>query len=108
MPRALEPPPSPPPVDPDRYVGRYERSGMTTEVYAADDALTLRATTTGPLAELRPEPVHEFPLVPIEPDLFVLRAPGETTWTPVTFYSLDDGTRYVHYGARANPLVAPG
>ena len=108
MPRALKPPPSPPPVDPDRYVGRYERSGMTTEVYAADDALTLRATTTGPLAELRPEPVHEFPLVPIEPDLFVLRAPGETTWTPVTFYSLDDGTRYVHYGARANPLVAPG
>ena len=55
-----------------------------------------------------PEPVHEFSLVPVEPDLFVLRAPGETTWTAVTFYALDDGSPYVHYGARANPLVGAG
>ena len=105
MPRPLEPPPSAPPVEADRYVGRYERAAMTTEVFAGKEGLRLRATTTGPLAELIPEPVHEFPLVPVEPDLFVVRQPGETTWTPVTFYELDDGSRYVHYGARANPLV---
>ena len=105
MPGPLGPPATLPSVEPDRYVGRYERSAMTTEIYEGDDGLTLRATATGPLAELMPEPVHEFPLVPVEPDLFVLRAPGETTWTAVTFYALDDGARYVHYGARANPLV---
>jgi hypothetical protein len=55
-----------------------------------------------------PEPVHEFALVPVEPDLFVVRQPGETTWTAVTFYELEDGSRYVHYGARANPLVDVG
>ena len=108
VPAPLEPPASPPPVEPDRYVGRYERTAMTTEVYARDDGLRLRATATGPLAELLPEPVHEFPLVPVEPDRFALRAPGETTWTAVTFYALDDGSRYVHYGARANPLVEAG
>jgi hypothetical protein len=52
-----------------------------------------------------PEPVHEFPLVAVEPYLFVLRASGVTTWTAVTFYALADGSRYVHYGDRANPLV---
>jgi len=31
--------------------------------------------------------------------------PGVETWSAVTFYALADGARYVHYGARANPLV---
>jgi CubicO group peptidase (beta-lactamase class C family) len=108
MPRPLEPPVVSPDVDPERYVGRYERAAMTTEVFVDDRGLTLRATATGPLAELMPEPVHELPLVAVEPELFVVRLPGETTWTPVTFYELENGSRYVHYGARANPLVEPG
>jgi CubicO group peptidase (beta-lactamase class C family) len=108
LPRPLEPPSSPPSIEAGRYLGRYERAAMTTEVFVGQEGLRLRATTTGPLAELMPEPVHEFPLVPVEPDLFVVRQPGETTWTPVTFYELDDGSRYVHYGARANPLVDAG
>ena len=105
MPPPLEPPPEPPDVDPTPYLGRYERSGMTTEVLEAEDGLRLRATTTGPLAALVPEPVHEFPLVPVDAGLFALRPPGATTWTAVTFYELGDGSRYVHYGARANPKV---
>lgn len=105
MPRPLEPPVVSPDVDPERYVGRYERAAMTTEVFVDDRGLTLRATATGPLAELMPDPVHELPLVAVEPELFVVRLPGETTWTPVTFYELENGSRYVHYGARANPLV---
>ena len=108
MPRPLEPPVVSPDVDPERYVGRYERAAMTTEVFVDDRGLTLRATATGPLAELMPEPVHELPLVAVEPELFVVRLPGETTWTPVTFYELENASRYVHYGARANPLVEPG
>ena len=105
MPAPLEPPASPPEFDPARYVGRYERSGITTEVTEQDGALTLRATVTGPLAELVPKPVHEYPLVPVEPDVFALKDPAETTWTAVTFYEIAGGARYVHYGARANPLV---
>ena len=108
MPRPLEPPVVSPDVDPERFVGRYERAAMTTEVFVDDRGLTLRATATGPLAELMPEPVHELPLVAVEPELFVVRLPGETTWTPVTFYELENASRYVHYGARANPLVEPG
>jgi CubicO group peptidase (beta-lactamase class C family) len=104
-PSPLEPPPAGPEIEPGAYVGRYERAAMITEVLEGDDGLVLRATVTGPLADFVPVPVHEFALVPVGPDLFVLRAPGETTWTPVTFYALADGARYVHYGARANPLV---
>ena len=104
-PAPLEPPASPPDIDPTRYAGRYERSGVTTEVMESEGGLALRATVTGPLAEIVPKRVHEYPLVAVEPDLFVLRDPAETTWTVVTFYALPDGSRYVHYGARANPLV---
>jgi CubicO group peptidase (beta-lactamase class C family) len=108
MPSPLEPPASPPAFDPAGYVGRYERSGITTEVMEEDGGLTLRATVTGPLAEIMPKPVHEFPLVAVEHDVFALKDPAETTWTAVTFYELADGARYVHYGARANPLVSGG
>ena len=108
MPPPLEPAAAPPALEPDRYVGRYERAAMTTEVFAGDDGLRLRATTTGPLAEVMPEPVHEFQLAPVEPGLFAVRSRGESTWTAVTFYELEDGSRYVHYGARANPLVSAG
>lgn len=105
MPPPLEPPASPPDVDPRRYTGRYERAGVTTEVLEDAGGLMLRATVTGPLAEVMPKPVHEYPLVAVEPDVFAIKDPAETTWTAVTFYELADGSRYVHYGARANPLV---
>jgi CubicO group peptidase (beta-lactamase class C family) len=108
MPPPLEPPASPPEFDPARYVGRYARSGITTEVMEQDGELALRATMTGPLAELAPKSVHEYPLVPVEADVFALKDPAEATWTAVTFYELPGGARYVHYGARANPLVDRG
>ena len=90
----------------ERYVGRYERIGVTTEVFERESRLVLRSTLTGALAELAPSPVHEYDLHPVEPDVFAMRPPGASTWTAVTFYALDDGARYVHYGARANPLVS--
>jgi CubicO group peptidase (beta-lactamase class C family) len=104
-PPPLEPPDSPPHLETASFAGRYERAGVTTEVLERDGGLMLRSTVTGPLAELLPTPVQEFELLPVEAGLFAMRHPGTTTWIPVTFYALADGTRYVHYGARANPLV---
>ena len=106
MPAPVEPATTSVDVDPRAYAGRYERAGLTTEVFEGDEGLVLRSTVTGPLAALLPEPVHEYPLAPVEPGVFAIRAPGTTTWLAVTFYALADGARYVHYGARANPLVA--
>ena len=105
MPAPVEPATSPVDVEPAAYVGRYERTGLTTEVFEGAEGLVLRSTVTGAFAALVPEPVHEYALAPVEPDVFAIRAPGTTSWIPVTFYELADGARYVHYGARANPLV---
>jgi CubicO group peptidase (beta-lactamase class C family) len=105
MPAAVVPAATPVEVDPTSYVGRYERAGLTTEVFKGDEGLTLRSTVTGALAALVPDPVHEYALAPVERDVFAIRAPATTSWIAVTFYALADGARYVHYGARANPLV---
>ncbi|MHA6627356.1 serine hydrolase [Pseudonocardia sichuanensis] len=103
MPAPLAPPADPPPVDADRYTGVYERTSVTSEVFERDGTLVLRTTSTGPVAAALGEPTHEYDLVPVAEDLFVMRAPGVETWTPVTFYRLPDGSEYVHYGVRANP-----
>ena len=108
LPAPLAPAADPVADDPAAYVGRYERTGLATEVFEGADGLVLRSTVTGPLAELLPEPVHEYALAPVEPGVYAMRAPGTATWIAVTFYALEDGARYVHYGARANPLVAAG
>jgi len=105
------PAPAAPPETPvesgdlSRYVGRYSRAGVDTEVYPVGDELWLRATTTGPLAELQDKP-EEYQLVPVDADgAFVMRQKGAPNWTPARFYALADGSRYVHYGVRANPWV---
>jgi CubicO group peptidase (beta-lactamase class C family) len=102
----LAPPTEPAEVDVRSWLGRYERAGWLIEVYDGDGRPTLRATVTGPLAELTPEPIKEYTLVPVEQDLFVVRDPGVRTWMPVTFYALPTGERYVHYGVRATPKTA--
>jgi hypothetical protein len=64
-------------------------------------------TITGPLAELVPDPVEDYNLIPVDRtgELFVIREPETQTWMPVTFYALPSGERYVHSGARATPKV---
>ena len=52
-----------------------------------------------------PDPVEEYPLVPVGPALFAVRPPEAETWAPVTFYELPTGERYVHFGVRATPRV---
>jgi hypothetical protein len=105
MPRPLEPPAVPVSVDADRHFGRYERASVRLDVYAGDDGPMLRTTVTGPLAELLPEPTREYPMVPVEENLFVVREPESRTWIPMTFYQLPTGERYLHFGVRATPRV---
>jgi hypothetical protein len=44
--------------------------------------------------------------VPVANGLFVMREESEQTWTSVIFYSLADGTHYLHYGMRAQPRLS--
>jgi hypothetical protein len=92
-------------VDITPHVGTYERASALIEVLSGDEGPILRSTTTGPVAALMPDPVEEFALVPLSQDLYLVRAPGMETWTPVTFYALPTGERYLHFGARATPRV---
>jgi CubicO group peptidase (beta-lactamase class C family) len=103
MPAPIEPSAPAPEVDSGRYVGVYERTSVTTEIFERNCSLVLRSTSTGPLAAVLGEPTHEFDLVPVADDLFAMRAPGTLTWVPVTFYRLPNGSEYLHYGVRANP-----
>ena len=107
MPSPLAPPDDPPAdlvaADPARYTGTYERTSVRTEVFERDGGLVLRSTPTGTLGELTGRKEHEFELVPVAEDLFVMRQPDDQTWTPVVFYTLPGGRRYLHYGVRAQP-----
>ncbi len=35
----------------------------------------------------------------------VVRGENSQTWTPVTFYQMSTGERYLHFGVRATPRV---
>jgi dipeptidyl aminopeptidase/acylaminoacyl peptidase/CubicO group peptidase (beta-lactamase class C family) len=106
MPRPLAPPAEPVQADVQPHLGGYERSGERIDVLATADGPVLRTTTTGPLAKLLPDPVTNYPLVAVDQDLFVVKPPGTQTWTPVLFYELPGGEKYVHFGARATPKVS--
>ena len=42
-------------------------------------------------------------MVAVAEALFVVRDPDAQTWTPMTFYELPTGERYLHFGVRATP-----
>lgn len=58
---------------------------------------------TGALAVTTGGESIELTLRPYDGDVFVARAAGEDDWTPAVFFSLPDGRRYLHFGARATP-----
>jgi CubicO group peptidase (beta-lactamase class C family) len=105
LPGTLTPPGEPVIADIAPWLGTYERASVRMEVLAGEDGPRLRTTVTGPLAELTTEPTDEYAMVAVEPGLFVVRPPETETWQPVMFYTLPDGARYVHHGARATPKV---
>jgi dipeptidyl aminopeptidase/acylaminoacyl peptidase len=106
MPRPPAPPSEPASVDVQPHVGTYERASSRLEVLTGDNGPILKATVTGPLARLVPDPTTEYAMVPIEPNLFVVREPKAQTWSPVTFYQLRTGEKYLHFGVRATPKVS--
>lgn len=109
MPPPLAPPAEPVRVDADRHLGTYERASTRLEVLRGEDGPVLRMTVTGPLAGMVPDTVREYPLVPVEEDLFAVQDPDTGSWMAVTFYGLPTGERYLHFGVRATPMVGgPG
>ena len=105
MPRPPTPPEQPVEVDITPHVGVYRRAGAEIEVLA--DGPALRYTATGEMAQLTAEPVTEYSLVALSEDHFVVRSPHSSVWTPVRFYALPTGERYVHLSIRATPKVEP-
>lgn len=103
MPQPLTPPDDPPEVDVATHAGTYERLGVRIELEEQDGTLAGRTISTGPLAEIEDEPVEDIRLTAVTDSVFLTRRDGHKTWTPVVFYHLDDGTPYVHMGARATP-----
>jgi hypothetical protein len=109
MPAPIEPPAVPAPTDITPHLGSYERAGVLMEILPNAEGIdgpALRTTVTGPLAELEPDPVHTYPMHAISQDLYVVRQPEAQTWVPITFYALETGERYLHFGARATPKVS--
>ncbi len=105
MPAPLAPPAEPVVADVSAHVGTYERAGCVLEVADGADGPSLRITITGPLAELVPDQSREYPMTPVNSDLWLVREPQAQTWSPVTFYALPSGERYLHFGVRATPKV---
>ena len=115
------------------HLGTYERASVRMEVLEGPAAAAgpdgnsvggpvLRTTVTGPLAELLTDVQQDYQMVALDHDLYVVRAmdakPSESSeplespespesWTPLTFYALPSGERYLHFGGRATRLVQP-
>lgn len=106
VPESLAAPATPFEADIVPHLGTYERESVRMEVLDDGEGPLLRTTVLGALAAMVPDPVDEYRLVPVSENLFVVRQPESKYWTPVTFYALDTGQRYVHFGARATPKVS--
>ena len=106
MPHPLTPPAEPVDVDITPHLGTYERAGARMDIVAGESGPAMRVTITGPLAELVPEQSKEYPMVAVRDNLYVVREPSAQTWSPITFYALSTGERYLHFGVRATPKVA--
>ncbi len=105
MPAPIVPAQEPVEVVPADYTGVYERAGTHMEVTERDGGLVLASRVTGALADLVGDEASEWRMHPLEPGVFVIQRNGMEAWFPVVFYTLADGTRYLHHGARATPKV---
>jgi hypothetical protein len=106
MPEWPTPSDEPGELDASAYVGRYAREGVEMTVEADAPNLKVTVRPTGALAETMGdrEPTV-MTLRRFEGDAFVAREKADDPWTPAVFFSLDDGSRYLHFGARATPRV---
>jgi CubicO group peptidase (beta-lactamase class C family) len=95
--------------DRSAQVGVYRRAGTTMRFEESpeqpDAGLRLTVTDTSDLADVVGNGPTVLELSPVADDVYVGRLPGSDEWTPVVFFSLDDGSRFVHLEARATPRV---
>ncbi|HET7310868.1 MAG TPA: serine hydrolase domain-containing protein [Mycobacteriales bacterium] len=108
LPPRLEPAATPPAgIDLSRYAGRYARHGIELTLSVEGNGLKGVVRSTSELSEALggedPEPMQ---VLPVEGDVFVAKGPDDESWIPFVFFSLPDGSEYVHFGARANPKVS--
>lgn len=109
MPAPFTPADPAPEVDVARRVGRYQIAGTLAEVFEREDRAMLRMTDTTIFADVVPQVEQEYQLHPLDRDLFAIREDGEETWQPVTFFTLADGTPFLHLFGRSLPKEAvPG
>lgn len=106
MPRPPEPVADPPAYEAAQYLGRYSRESVTMDVSEVGDGLAVTITSSGPLSETMPQEPQVLPLVPFQPDVFLAKAPEASMYMPVVFFTIEDGTRYLHLGARSTPRRA--
>ena len=104
-PSPLRPAAEPPVVDLARHTGRYERAGAILDVTEGENGLRLKATVTGALAGLVPDP-PEIDLVPLDDSQFLYRTSEDASWASLVFYPLPTGEQYVHMALRASPKVS--
>lgn len=100
---------TPPPVDPREYTGKYRRQSELTEVFVEHDHLRMRVQWTGPLLDgedANTDLIDVFDLRWAEEDVFLACPTGADAGEPVTFYTLADGSRYLHFRMRANPRTS--
>src|SRR4051794_17075229 len=106
LPARLEPATDRQGVDLSPYVGRYARQSVEMTFTADGDHLVGQTKTSGALAEtLGADEQPPINVYPVHGDVFVGRSNDEDSWTPFVFFTLDNGKRYLHMGARATPKV---
>lgn len=100
---------APPPVRFEDYTGKYRRQSELTEVHLEDGQLRMRIQWTGPLLDgedAETDLTESYDLRWAADDVFLACPSGADSGEPVTFYTLPDGTRYLHFRMRANPRSA--
>lgn len=107
VPAPFGPPAEPVPYDGlGDWAGTYQSTALRLEfVEGTDGGPAMTLSLLGPLAELDPHPVQHYRLQPAGERLFSLHFQGAEHPTPLMFFTLDDGARYVHFGGRAAPRV---
>ena len=98
--------------DRSTQVGVYRRAATTMRFEERpeqpDAGLRLTVTDTSDLADVVGNSPQVVELSPVADDVYVGRFLGSDEWTPVVFFSLDDGSRFVHLWARATRRVETG
>ena len=106
IPDDLTPPENPPSVSADEWLGTYERARCAPRCWSETGS-----SCCGPPAPdhwpSSGRPDQGVPNDGRQRRPFAAYMKDVDTYLPITFYRIPDGSRYVHYGVRANPMVTP-